>query len=651
MKKLLPLLITLICSGLARSQVTTPQVLATFGVEGDLQSNYFGGAFVPGSNDDWFIYPSGSGQFVIDTTGAYAITQQYISDLDFRKIPFFRKMIHPSYTLIGGTRRVIDAVFIRDYHGDDSTVFANGSNKNGMSPANWTCPVSQSVPDKNEILDMMVHIRRAGSETTSPLWMFGGVGIEGTSGNRYFDFEMYQTDIFYDRASRRFYGYGADDGHTAWLFDGNGEITRPGDIIFSADYGNSTLSSIEARIWVHQSALSITPTGFDWIVGAFDNDNGSSYGYAGIRPKNNATFYYGVENSAARWAGPFQLIRSDNSLVTTYNGSQFMEFGVNLTVLGLDPVTLLGPGSCGLPFSRVLVKTRASTSFTAELKDFVGPFDFFMPPLANAGANIPVFCGQMSVSQLEVLNPYSTSIYTWTTTDGNIVGNNTGTLINVDAPGTYVVTQQLQEGCTAYTTDTVVVTYDPDCIVLANNRIDFTSTLKDHLASLKWSVTNNEAVNYYIIERSTDGIHYTTIDTVNSSAQKTYASYQVADNVFGITSSHVYYRVKAVGYNNAVQISKVGRIALTTNSLLDMTILNNPVKNVLQMRYNSPEENDVEIHIFDMTGRLLKNVTRHIPKGNAIINIDGFKSWAKGIYTVKVMSGKRMFTDRMMLVN
>jgi hypothetical protein len=47
---------------------------------------------------------------------------------------------------------LIDAVFIRDHHGDDSSVFSGG-NKNGMSPGIWSCPVSQGVPDKNDILD------------------------------------------------------------------------------------------------------------------------------------------------------------------------------------------------------------------------------------------------------------------------------------------------------------------------------------------------------------------------------------------------------------------------------------------------------------------------------------------------------------------
>jgi hypothetical protein len=48
--------------------------------------------------------------------------------------------------------------------------------------------------------------------------------------------------------------------------------------------------------------------------------------------------------------------------------------------------TWTGPGNssrrnaCGMPFRRVLVKTRASASFTASLKDFVGPFDLFLAP-------------------------------------------------------------------------------------------------------------------------------------------------------------------------------------------------------------------------------------------------------------------------------
>ena len=86
---------------------------------------------------------------------------RYAIDTAFRQLPFYRGMKYPAYSVVNN-KLLIDAIFIRDYHGDDSTIFASGGNKNGDSTAHWSCPVAQSVPDKNEILDMMVHVRRAG---------------------------------------------------------------------------------------------------------------------------------------------------------------------------------------------------------------------------------------------------------------------------------------------------------------------------------------------------------------------------------------------------------------------------------------------------------------------------------------------------------
>ncbi len=152
-------------------------------------------------------------------------------------------MKYPAYSIVNN-KLLLDAIFIRDYHGTDSTIFASGASKNGESPADWSCPVAQSVPNKNEILDMMVHVRRAGPSSTDSLWMFGGLSIEDTTGDRYFDFEMYQTDIYYDRATQKFYGYGPDAGHTSWKFDAAGNVIQPGDIIFAADFGGSGLISV-----------------------------------------------------------------------------------------------------------------------------------------------------------------------------------------------------------------------------------------------------------------------------------------------------------------------------------------------------------------------------------------------------------------------
>ena len=44
-------------------------------------------------------------------------------------------------------------LYVRDYHGNDTTVYTSGADKNGMSPALWSGGI-QGIPDKNDILDI-----------------------------------------------------------------------------------------------------------------------------------------------------------------------------------------------------------------------------------------------------------------------------------------------------------------------------------------------------------------------------------------------------------------------------------------------------------------------------------------------------------------
>jgi hypothetical protein len=400
------------------AQIITPTMKAFFGVDGDLKARSFNGGLQSG--DDWYIVSGvagndNNGTIVIDTTGAAAILAGYGTDVGplwpKRSASLFRGMSRPAFSVVNN-RLWLDALFVRDYHGTDTTVFVLAS-KNGQSPDDWTADI-QSIPDKNDILDMFMHIRRNGPTSTDSLWMFGGVSIENTIGNRYFDFEMYQTDIYYDRTSRQWYGYGPDAGHTSWKFDAAGNVTQPGDIIFSANFqSGSSVSYIEARIWIDSTSIRLTPNPaqFQWS-GSFDGaTNGAQYGYAGILPKTAGDFYIMTQSGSNEWPGPFGLVIGNNNLQTNYNSKQFMEFSVNLSKLGLDPVTTFGGDVCGTPFNRLVVKTRTSEAFTSALKDFVAPTDLFLAPRADALADVPIFCGSLeNVSELEVLNPSASSV-------------------------------------------------------------------------------------------------------------------------------------------------------------------------------------------------------------------------------------------------
>ncbi len=646
MKTFLPLLVCTLLGSQVQAQIITPQVKANFGVDAELRGNYV--TTVPASgNDDWFINGGlGAGKFVIDTTGSAEVNARYVTNPASRNLALIRNMSFPPFTMVNN-KRLIDAVFVRDYHGDDSTIFASGSNKNGMNPSNWSTPVAQSVPDKNEILDIYMHVRRDGKNATDSLWMFGAVSIENTTGNRYFDFEMFQTDIFYDRPNLRFTGYGPDAGHTSWQFDEMGNIIKAGDIILTAEYGSSSLTMIEARIWVHRSALSITPLSFRWS-GLFDGaGTGSEFGYASIIPKTEGAFYTGLQNSTNSWGGSFAIVRGDNSMATDYEPRQFMEFSVNLTKLGLDPVTVLGGSSCAMPFQKVMVKTRASTSFTAALKDFVAPFKPLNVSPIELFTDVPIFCGVNGISNLKVLNPIPTSVYTWEALDGHFSDTTNKTSVYVDQPGTYVVHQQLAAACPVYSSDTITIDFSLVCGILLTSQLGFTAQPQGNFVQVRWNALPDEGVVSYRLERSAEGIRYQSLVTRQAGSNAAFAE---TDPLRHFSGSTAYYRLKISYRDGSEKYSPALRVNLQErNTAVRIQISPNPVEQVMQLQLQSASRRMARISILDLTGQPVMTLNRQLEQGHTTLLIDGLTGRAPGVYLLKLCWDNEVLMQRFLL--
>ncbi len=635
-------------------QITTPLIKARFGVDADVRANYFNG-LVQASNDDWYnlLVADTSGKAVIDTTGCAAIVAGYLTDVSpfpKRMASMYRTMSRPPFTVVNN-RLWLDALFVRDYHGNDTTVFTSGSDKNGMSPFDWTGGI-QGIPDKNDILDTYIHIRRAGPNTTDSLFFFGGISLDNTTGNRYFDFEMYQTDIYYDRVSGKWFGYGPDFGHTSWTFDAAGNVLKPGDIIFSAEYQSSTLTKIEARVWVKKTDWqTITPTAWTWS-GLFDGANsGATYGYASIQPKTAGAFYSGLGSANNTWAGWFRLILQDNTVAVNYAKDQFMEFAVNLSKLGLDPVTQIGGDICGTPFNRIVIKTRASASFTAELKDFVAPTDLFLAPRVDITTQTPSICDTMSVAQVYITNPIPSSVYQWSTPNGHIIGNTSGTYIWVDMPGIYIVKQYLQAGCSMYASDTIEVYGFEHCIILEKNLIDFRASLNNGIARLDWTLLNNAEAIYFDIERSLDGINFTSVGRINAQPMGGIVNYIYNDPVAD-PQRDIYYRIrfwKRTGHN---EYSEIRKLSLRDPMGKGVIVFPNPANTDVQVQVYIPDnEKILQVKLFDYSGKLVNEFKRSVRKGYNSFTIDDLSKYPRGLYHLVFQAGQQRYNEKLMLIH
>jgi type IX secretion system substrate protein len=319
--------------------------------------------------------------------------------------------------------------------------------------------------------------------------------------------------------------------------------------------------------------------------------------------------------------------------------------------LGLDPVTTFGGDVCGTPFNRLVVKTRASSAFTAELKDFVAPIDLFLAPRAQALADVPLFCGAIGVSHIEVQNPSASSTYTWTTPDGHIVGTTTGPNIVVDSPGTYMVTQRLSAGCNPYAYDTVAVIYNANCGTLDNTVLDFKGAISNNLAKLDWTIADNENVSYFEIERSFDGRTFEGVNqTVANGQIKSSASYSAYDNLDHLSLPNaIYYRLKIVKVSGGVSYSQVIRIPYG-KSLTKFSIIPNPVHDVMQVAINSSNDGSIDLRIFDMAGKIVRTIKTNVQSGVNVISFDQLSRLQEGTYIVVVYTGQEILRQKIVLV-
>src|SRR5579863_7607963 len=472
MKQLIPILILsaglLPKSGLC--QLNNGGLYANFGVDADTRSNWMKYGLVTGavSSDDWFA-PSGTGYNVIDTMNAATYLAMLQAGDNFT---FNKRMSALLYAKLGG-KLWLDAVYGRDYQAaaqdKDTTTFTMAA-KNGDNPGTWTGGVS-NVPDKNDLVDVYAHMRRDGLTVHDSLWLFTGVSTFGTRGSSYFDVELYKNNFSYNGAAGTFTTAGTDAGHTQWLFDASGNIIQTGDLIIAVDFTPGSVPVVDIRIWVSQTTLStVTPAYFNF-TGSFNGATASpTYGYASIVSKTGTTAWgAGISNYstnatldttyATPWGTGAPSGGADWS--AQYLSQQFIEVGLNLSRIGVDPALYSALSPCQPLFSDIFFKSRSSNSFTADMKDFVTPMTFTENPVMDYSLQGDTIRWNHPAATITLTNNSTAGYYTWQTVGGAIAGSNSDSSeLSIRQPGTYIVSASPAQGCPPTRVDTVIVPID-----------------------------------------------------------------------------------------------------------------------------------------------------------------------------------------------
>jgi hypothetical protein len=172
------------------------------------------------------------------------------------------------------------------------------------------------------------------------------------------------------------------------------------------------------------------------------------------------------------------------------------------------------------------------------------------------------------------------------------------------------------------------------------NLISFTATATGTSAALNWSTSQEVNSSYFEIERSSDGISYTTIGKVKASGNSSLRlDYNFTDNATLAGSN--FYRLKQVDIDGKIQYSQVRLVKFDQSEFV--VVYPNPSINEAKIKFsgNNWINKPALINVLTIDGKLAAQ--KRIGRLNQVETIDVTK-FATGSYIIQIVTGSEVIS-------
>jgi hypothetical protein len=202
----------------------------------------------------------------------------------------------------------------------------------------------------------------------------------------------------------------------------------------------------------------------------------------------------------------------------------------------------------------------------------------------------------------------------------------------------------------AYTTTQPKYVYGVNCfIALPTTLLSFRGQLQPGgVANLQWTTTDEVPGLQFAVERSDDGVHYTTIGALPGAAVAgNGASYQFTDPT--PVAAQSYYRIQMTS-NSISQYS--GLVLLSnTNISFDVRTVQNPFIDQINMVMTAPSTGTATITLIDLFGRSLRRMIQPVNQGLNSMSIYGLGSLPAATYALQIQYGDHLVSQKVVKVD
>lgn len=423
------------------------------------------------------------------------------------------------------------------------------------------------------------------------------------------------------------------------------KIGSPNGITASASSGNIQTTcrtySSGANYEYNGTAIQVTGNGLPANINNFviNNSTGVSLTNA-VTVDGVATFNNGVLTTIASKL----LTISATGSATAYSSSSYVNGPIRKTGNAVfvfptgkntayAPISISAPSLTTDQFTAEYYDTNPGSSYNASLKDatidHISGCEYWMLDRTTGTSTVsvsltwdsPRSCGVTNVADLIVAH-WDPNLATpiWKDMGGTPSGTTTsGTVITTSAVSSFSpFTLASSTG------------FNPLPVELINFRGQYNI---NQTIDLSWETASETNCDYFILEKSEDGVNFETVGKVEGAGNSTQLlNYSFLD--LEPFSGQNYYRLQQIDFNGRSNISST--IVINTEINIDaIRIYPNPVIENLYLDFNSSKEKTFAIEVFNSNGiKMLDNKTKIIMGRNPyIIN---FSTFTDGLYTIRI---------------
>jgi hypothetical protein len=160
---------------------------------------------------------------------------------------------------------------------------------------------------------------------------------------------------------------------------------------------------------------------------------------------------------------------------------------------------------------------------------------------------------------------------------------------------------------------------------------------------LTWKVSSEINVSNYTIEKSTDGIHFNTLSTVNANNIHNYTSYDFAP------ASINYYRIKVLDNNNSISYSSIVKIK-TSSTKAELVVYPNPVvNNQFSIQLSNLAKGKTDVVIYNNIGQQVFSKSILSEEGSQTQYISLPTSISKGLYKLVITNNETKLQQTLLM--